>query len=380
MAYEVPPSRHRPEVFGTAAILSGYCVTFTIPTSPPACLLVTHNDRVAGGPRYVGGLGGSERVGHHGILRVVFAPWANAVGGRIMQNFFRVIAVICCAIASLQTRPAEAERRVALVIGNAGYRAVSELPNPRKDARDIAAALRVSAFSEVVERYDLGLREMLQTLAEFEDKVTGADWAVVYYAGHGIEVDGRNFLVPVDAELKRVTDVEDEALPLDRVLTRITAAGKLQLVILDACRFNPFKQRMAGAGTRLIGERGLARVEPAHSNIIVAYAARDGQAALDGKPGENSPYARALVKHLGEPGLGHLSASRLHAMESLLHPGKASHDMLLGEEMRDEEIDTVMNAGVIMPSGDRYSIFKVQNRGGFTCHISAPTLDSRSGW
>ena len=88
-------------------------------------------------------------------------------------------------------------------------------------------------------------------------------------------------------------------------MARVAVAGKLQLVILDACRFNPFRQRMAqvGAATRLIGERGLARVEPAHPNVIVAYAARDGQAAIDGKPGNNSPYAKALVKHLAAPGL-----------------------------------------------------------------------------
>ena len=123
---------------------------------------------------------------------------------------------------------------------------------------------------------------------------------MVYYAGHGIEVDGRNFLIPIDAKLKRATDVEDEALALDRVLARVAAAKRLQLVILDACRENPF--RMTGS-TRSIGARGLARVEPSHPNLLVAYAARDGQVALDGKSGEGSPYAKALVKHLAEPGL-----------------------------------------------------------------------------
>ena len=92
-------------------------------------------------------------------------------------------------------------------------------------------------------------------------------------------------------------------MALDRVLTRVVGAGRLQLVILDACRFNPFRQRMAGGGTRAVGERGLARIEPTHPNVIIAYAARDGQVALDGKAGENSPYAKALVKHLAEPGL-----------------------------------------------------------------------------
>ena len=220
-----------------------------------------------------------------------------------MRYAFQLVGFICAAVAALAAGPANAERRVALVIGNAAYKAVVELPNPRKDARDVAAALKAAQFAEVVERYDLGIQQMRDALAAFEDKATGADWAVVYYAGHGIEVDGRNYLVPVDAQLKRATDVEDETLPLDRVLARMAAAGKLQLVILDACRFNPFKQRMAGAGTRIVGERGLARIEPTHPNVVVAYAARDGQVALDGKPGENSPYARALLKYLAEPGL-----------------------------------------------------------------------------
>ena len=220
-----------------------------------------------------------------------------------MHYVIQLLAIVC--LAALQAGPASAEKRAALVIGNAGYRAVMELPNPRKDARDIATALRAAGFTEVVEHYDLGLREMHQALSQFEDKAAGADWGVVYYAGHGIEVDGRNFLVPVDAELKRANDVEDETVALDRVLSRVAAAGKLQLIILDACRENPFRRRMAQAGgvKRAVGERGLARIEPAHPNVIVAYAARDGEVALDGKAGGNSPYARALLKHLAEPGL-----------------------------------------------------------------------------
>ncbi len=220
-----------------------------------------------------------------------------------MRYVIGLMAAIWCALAI----PAEAqtEKRVALVIGNAAYRTVGELPNPRRDARDVAAALRDAGFAEVVELYNLGIQQMREALAAFEDKAAGADWAVVYYAGHGIEVDGRNYLVPVDAKLNRASDVEDETLALDRVLARVAAAGKLQLVILDACRNNPFKARMVvtGAAKRAIGERGLARVEPAHSNVLVAYAARDGEAALDGRAGDNSPYARALVKRLGERGL-----------------------------------------------------------------------------
>jgi uncharacterized caspase-like protein len=191
------------------------------------------------------------------------------------------------------------------VIGNTAYKAVPALLNPRKDAGDIAAALRAAGFAEVVERYDLGHAALRTALADFEDLAKAADWAVVYYAGHGIEMDGRNYLVPVDAQLKRDSDVEDEALPLERVLSRVSPARKLQLVILDACRDNPFARRMtASTGMkRSIGARGLARFESLTANLMIAYSAARGEAALDGAAGENSPYARALVKHLAEPGL-----------------------------------------------------------------------------
>ena len=206
--------------------------------------------------------------------------------------------------AAPQPTTASLGRRVALVIGFANYRTVPKLANPLNDARAVAAALRAASFTEVIEQYDLGVLEMQRAVSAFEDKATDADWAVIYYAGHGIEVDGRNYLIPVDAQLKRASDVEDEALALDRVMARVAVARKLQLVILDACRENPFASRMVRAGgtTRSVGMRGLAAIEPTYPNLIVAYAARDGQVALDGQ-GANSPYAKALAKYLAEPGL-----------------------------------------------------------------------------
>ena len=208
-------------------------------------------------------------------------------------------------VAAIQAATSNREdRRVALVVGNASYRTVKTLPNPLNDAREVAAALLAAGFSEVVQQFDLGVREMQKALKAFEEKATGADWAVVYYAGHGIEVDGRNFLIPVDAALKNASDVEDETLPLDRVIARVAGAKKLQLVILDACRDNPFVPRMAQPGgvVRAVGTRGLGQIEPTHPNLLIAYSARHGEAALDGT-GKNSPYAKALVKHLAQPGL-----------------------------------------------------------------------------
>jgi hypothetical protein len=212
-------------------------------------------------------------------------------------------AVVSPAPAPVPSSPPG--RRVALVIGNSAYKSVPALVNPNKDARDVTAALRDAGFTEVVERYDLGLADMRTTLSAFEDLAKTADWAVVYYAGHGIEVDGRNYLVPVDAQLKRDSNVEDEALPLERVLSRVSVAKRLQLVILDACRDNPFARKMASSGglKRSIGARGLARFENLPPNLMIAYSAGKGEAALDGAAGENSPYAKALVKYLAEPQL-----------------------------------------------------------------------------
>ncbi len=195
-----------------------------------------------------------------------------------------------------------AERRVALVIGNSAYQNAPPLRNPVNDAKGFAAVLRAIGFSEVRELYDGTLSTLGSTLKGFGDLAAGADWAVIYYAGHGIEVNGINYLIPVDAILEQAAHVEDEAMPLTRVLSKVTAASKLQLVILDACRNNPFSGRMkrTGTGTRSLG-RGLASVEP-ESGVLVAYAARDGTTALDGET-TNSPYAEALIKLIAEPNL-----------------------------------------------------------------------------
>jgi uncharacterized caspase-like protein len=186
------------------------------------------------------------------------------------------------------------------VIGNSAYTNVRVLKNAASDARAVAASLRDLSF-EVTEKHDLDFAELVSELKSFGDKASGYDWALVYYAGHGIEVGGTNYLIPVDAELALTSHVDDEAVPLHRVLSKVEGAQKLRLVILDACRDNPFIAKMASANsTRSVG-RGLARIEPS-GGVLVAYSARDGQVALDGE-GENSPFAQALIAHIGEPGL-----------------------------------------------------------------------------
>jgi len=202
--------------------------------------------------------------------------------------------------ARTEPTPSAPEKRIALVIGNGAYNNVKALKNADSDAQAVAAALRRLGF-EIVEKHDLTLAQLTAELKAFGDRAGNFDWAVVYYAGHGIEVGGINYLIPVDAELSAASHVDDEALPLDRVLAKVEGAHKLKLVILDACRENPFIAKMASAsGTRSVG-RGLARVEP-EGGVLVAYSAKEGQVAQDGD-GNNSPFAQALLDHLDEPGL-----------------------------------------------------------------------------
>src|SRR5438477_4196898 len=199
-------------------------------------------------------------------------------------------------------QPAFAEKRVALVIGNAVYQSVPRLPNPVNDGATIASTLKNAGFDVVDSRHDLTAADTRRALRDFADRARDADIAVVYYAGHGIEVDGGNYLIPVDAKLERDTDVYDEALSLDRVLLAIEPAKKLRLVILDACRDNPFSKNMKRTvASRAIGQ-GLAKIEPTSPNMLIAYSAKAGSTAADGD-GNNSPFTVALSKHLTTPGL-----------------------------------------------------------------------------
>lgn len=193
-------------------------------------------------------------------------------------------------------------RRVALVIGNAKYASVGELTNPPNDAKGVATSLRRLGFDHVVELYDVSREKMGRALKEFGDWAEKAEWAVVFYAGHGIEMNGVTYLIPTDAELARDSHVADEAISLTQVQAKVDAASKLGLIILDSCRNNPFLARMvrSGSASRAIG-RGLAMVEP-EGSVLVAYSAKHGTTASDGS-GTNSPFSEALLHHIEEPGL-----------------------------------------------------------------------------
>ena len=213
----------------------------------------------------------------------------------LRRILFFVAALIIC-------HPAWAANRVALVIGNSAYKNAALLANPANDAAIVEETLKKAGFDVVQTRTDLQATEMRRALRDFADTARDSDVAVVYYAGHGIELEGTNYLIPTDATLERDTDVYDEAFSLERVLLAIEPARQLRLVILDACRNNPFADKMKRTvGSRAVS-RGLARIEPATSNTLVAFAAKAGSTASDGGS-KNSPYASALVKYIATPGM-----------------------------------------------------------------------------
>lgn len=205
-------------------------------------------------------------------------------------------------VLGLACSSAFAEKRVALVIGNSAYQNANRLSSPASNSDAISAMLKDAGFDVVDLKRDLKANEMRRALRDFSYHTREADIAIVYFAGHGIEIDGTNYLIPVDAALERDIDAYDEAISLDRFLTVIEAATQLRLVILDACRDNPFNRTMKRTiGSRAVG-RGLAKVEPASPNTLIAYAAKAGSNALD-DDSRNSPFTAALVKYLPRPGL-----------------------------------------------------------------------------
>ena len=218
-------------------------------------------------------------------------------GGYGMHWLRIVIAVFLVLICS----QALAERRVALVIGNSAYQYVPELPNPDNDAGDMAAKLEALGFEVVVGR-DLDLAGVRNTIRDFVGKLDGADLALFYYAGHGLQVNGENYIAPIDAKLLSYIDLEFEAVPMNLILSAMERETRVNLVFLDACRDNPLAVNLARSmGTRSssIG-RGLAKVGTGIGSLI-AFATQPGNVALDGA-GRNSPFTAALLRHLGKPG------------------------------------------------------------------------------
>jgi len=200
------------------------------------------------------------------------------------------------------TSAAWAETRVALVIGNSTYANAPILPNPSKDAIAIAEKLRAIGF-DVVLQENLDGQAFRVALGEFTEKALNADIVLVFYAGHGIELNGQNYLIPIDAKMKSEATAQFEAIPLEQIMGPVREAGKLGLVMLDACRNNPFATTMSRSnGTRSVS-RGLAPISvEGETGVLISFAAEAGKTADDGD-GQHSPYTAALLDVLDTPGL-----------------------------------------------------------------------------
>jgi tetratricopeptide (TPR) repeat protein len=190
-------------------------------------------------------------------------------------------------------------RRIALIIGNGAYQNVHQLGNPPRDARLIAGALRDVGFQAVTLSNDLTRDQFFEALRAFATEAEKADWAVVYYAGHGFEIGGVNYLVPVDARLAADHDAETEAVALEQVIAAVGGARKLRLVMLDACRDNPFAPTMQRTMELKLVDKGFSDIEPA-AGFMVVYAAKHGETALDGD-GVDSPFAVAVARDIRQP-------------------------------------------------------------------------------
>ncbi|MEH2587567.1 caspase family protein [Bradyrhizobium sp. AZCC 1721] len=190
-------------------------------------------------------------------------------------------------------------RKVALIVGNGAYKNAAPLDNPPRDAKLIASTFRELGFATVTLAPDLTRDKFFAALHEFGLEAEKADWAVVYYAGHGMEIGGVNYLIPVDARLKADSDAETQAVALEQVIAAVAGARKLRLVMLDACRDNPFEKTMQRTISLKLVNRGFSNIEP-EAGFMVVYAAKHGETALDGDS-INSPFATVLARVIKEP-------------------------------------------------------------------------------
>lgn len=199
---------------------------------------------------------------------------------------------------------ASAGKRVAFVVGNGAYKSVTPLPNPPIDAKSMASLLRNVGF-DVVEGINLNRDKMTERLIEFGRRAQGADVAMFFYAGHGIAVDGTNYLLPIDVDIKSEMDVKlGNAINVDVTLDQTMGDAKVKLVFLDACRDNPFatKIRSAARSRSVTVHTGLAEMKSGEGTLI-AFATGPGQTASDGQQGSNSPFTRALLANIAQPGV-----------------------------------------------------------------------------
>lgn len=218
-----------------------------------------------------------------------------------MRTTILTILSMCMLLA--QSAYAAAEKRVALVLGLSAYREVPTLSNPVNDATDIATKLRNVGF-EVIEGYDLDHAGLTGKIREFSKAMVGADTALFYYSGHGIQSNGSNYLAPVDTKLSDPSDIDFELVKLDLVTDQMQIAQnektlKVGLVFLDACRNNPLTRNLKSASRAAVGS-GLAKIQDAPSGMLIAFSTQPGNVALDGL-GRNSPFTKAVLGNIDKP-------------------------------------------------------------------------------
>jgi hypothetical protein len=215
--------------------------------------------------------------------------------------FGRAAVAFGLTLAIMQ--PAVAERRVALVVGNSSYANVPRLPNPRNDAGDMISRLKAIGF-DVIPGLDLDRNGFLNTLASFGRAAEGADVALFFYAGHGLQVNGQNYLVPTDAKVEYEAELDIALIPVPLVMQQLARGSRVNIVLLDACRDNPFAKELSRSlGTRSSSAlgRGLSRIQTA-SGTFIAFATQPDNVAQDGD-GRNSPFTGALLANMEKPGL-----------------------------------------------------------------------------
>jgi hypothetical protein len=243
------------------------------------------------------------------LVRLLKGPLRRSLARTEMKMFRRLVSIAAAiggAILSVVISPdsAWADKRVALIVGNSTYQTVPQLPNPERDASAVAKMFKDAGFDSVDLQLNVGNLEFKRAIRKFEAAADDADIAVVYYAGHGLEISGTNYLIPVDARLASDRDADDEAIPLERLVSSADGARRLRLIILDACRDNPFVTTMRRE--RKVANRavvaGLGKVEPTSTDTLIAYAAKAGSTADDGD-GQHSPFTSAVLKNLPVPGL-----------------------------------------------------------------------------
>ncbi len=231
-----------------------------------------------------------------------FGVGLGALGRLFAALAVAIFAVLLGALAARADMGGQ--KRVALVIGNGAYLYAPKLDNPIVDAKAFAASLRRLGF-QVTEGYDLTSAQMRTTVAEFAKALPDSQAALVFYAGHGVSLDEENYLLPTDIQLKSPTDLDLNAISVSLVLRQMRREERVNIVVLDACRDNPFAADLARAKTRaVVGERGLSRVEGELARgALIAFASDPKSVALDGRPGEHSPFTKALLDHIEDPGV-----------------------------------------------------------------------------